>query len=135
MIKRRMKRSTLNEAMIEDIWTYWNKISDRTSCVMDARQQVADIVGCSVATVYRVVDACMEAQAGNVVTYSDRHPNRMLVTYVNNKFAKQAASETVKAESTTSDIRLLAESIKELAAAIEHRNHYMDLFSEVFKRS
>lgn len=127
MIKR-VKRVRLDEQMIDDIWHFWQRFNEKSLSKTATINRVADVIGCSHATVYRVVSACEEASAGKVVRY-DRlnYPNHMMVKYINEKFASsvKAESNTDNTEATSvemSDTALLAKSISELAAAMREQN-------------
>lgn len=121
---RRAKRVNLTQDMIDDIWLYWNRLNEPSRTV--AFNRIANIVGCSHATVYRVVSACEEAASGKVVKYDKlKCPNHMMADYINRKFAQPESVEVNDATADISDIRLLAESINNLAEAINERNAFM----------
>lgn len=123
MIKR-AKRINLTRDMIDDIWLYWNRINEPSRTA--AFNRIADIVGCSHATVYRVVSACEDAASGKVVKYDKlKYPNHMMTEYINQKFAQPELPETNDSTADVSDIALLAESINHLAEAINERNAFM----------
>lgn len=123
MIKR-VKRVSLTQDMIDDIWHYWNRLGESSRTA--AFNRIAGIVGCSHATVYRVVSACEEAASGKVVKYDKlKYPNHMMTEYINQKFAQPESVEVNEATDNTSDIRMLAESINNLAEAIKERNAFM----------
>ena len=127
MIKR-VKRVRLDEQMIDDIWHFWQRFNDSRQSRTSTIDRVAQVIGCSHATVYRVVSACEQASAGKVVRY-DRlnYPNHMMVNYINEKFASSdsSSSKVDTTEDTSvemSDTALLAKSISELAAAMREQN-------------
>lgn len=121
MIKKRAKYVRLDTEMIDDIWDCYLKIKDSSSSKDAACNRIAPFIGCSASTVYRVVIACEDAEAGKYLVHDpNKYPNAMMVDYINSKFAQPemvAIDQTEESES--SDIKLLAESIKVLAAAIE----------------
>ena len=122
MIKRR-KRVTLTEQMIDDIWLYWRRISETNVSKTAAINKVADMVGCSHATVYRVVSACEEASSGKVIAHDRlKYPNMMMVKYINTKFSQGEVDATTAKSDTKSDIAALAEALHHLASAIEKFN-------------
>lgn len=123
MIKR-AKRVNLTQDMIDDIWLYWNRLGESSRTA--AFNRIASIVGCSHATVYRVVSACEEAASGKVVKYDKlKYPNHMMAEYINQKFAQPESVQFNESKSEISDIRMLAESINHLAEAITERNVFM----------
>lgn len=140
MIKR-VKRVNLDKVMIDDIWLYWNRISEKSMSRTSAMDKVADIVGCSHTTVYRVIAACEAAHSGEVLKYDrKKYPNHMMVDYINQKFAshnllnatlKDAAKDEIVSKESISDTKLLANSISELAAAIREQNQIIKILSKV----
>lgn len=68
-----------------------------------------------------------------------------MVKYINQKFAtgvkessdidsKESTSTESNSSAESSDIKLLADSVNRLAAALEKQNEYAALFDKVFKR-
>ena len=149
-MNKRVQRVRLDEHMIDNIWYFWDVcFSGESSCKSSKTaviDKIANIVGCSHATVYRVVSACEEANSGRVVSYDRvKYPNIMMVKYINKKFAtgvkkssdidsKESTSTESNNSAESSDIKLLADSVNRLAAALEKQNEYAALFDKVFKR-
>lgn len=149
-MSKRVPRVRLDEHMIDNIWYFWDVCFSGESACKSSKtaviDKIANIVGCSHATVYRVVSACEEANSGRVVSYDRlKYPNIMMVKYINQKFAtgvkessdidsKESTSTKSNNSAESSDIKLLADSVNRLAAALEKQNEYAALFEKVFKR-
>lgn len=148
MIKR-VQRARLDERMIDNIWYFWDVCFNGESACKSSKtaviDKIANIVGCSHATVYRVVSACEEANSGRVVSYDRvKYPNAMMVKYINQKFAtgvtessdidsKESTSTESNSSAESSDTKLLADSVNRLAAAIEKQNEYAAVFTKSIK--
>lgn len=148
-MSKQVQRVRLDKQMIDNIWYFWDVcFSGESACKSSktvAIDRIANIVGCSHSTVYRVVSACEEANSGRVISYDRlKYPNAMMVKYINKKFAtgvkessdmdsKESTSTESNNSAESSDIKLLANSIDRLAAAIEKQNEYAAVFTKSVK--
>lgn len=142
MIKR-AKRTTLDATVIDDIWRYWKRVYETSETRTYAANEVARIVGCSSATVLRVVSAFEDVAAGNVIRHDPRkYPSKFMVDYINENFPCKKSSSNVSPISSgneptvnVSDIKMLVQSIDKLTEAINKRNELDEIFlSRVCRR-
>lgn len=87
-------RVTLTTDLIDQIWKEWNLLDPNHR----SENIVAGIVNVSIATVHRVVTACIHASYGNRVWHDPRKwPNAMMVKYLNEeKFAHAIAAKEAR---------------------------------------
>ena len=139
MIKKRSKTVITNN-LIDDIWFYYTnlKASNPTYSPVFIMRRIAEIINCSYTSVVRVIKGCSIAEQGDVIYYGNNSYglSKDSINYINEKFAtcKESSTETCDNSKESSDIKLLADSVNRLAAALEKQNEYVALFDKVFKR-
>ena len=133
MIQKKSKTVITND-LIDDIWFYYTRISDSPVSTM---RRIAEIVDCSYTSVVRVIKGCSIAEQGDVIYYGNNSYglSKDSINYINEKFGTCKESTTVACDNSkeSSDIKLLADSVNRLAAALEKQNEYVALFDKVFK--
>lgn len=139
MIQKKSKNVITNN-LIDDIWFYYTnlKASNPTYSPVFIMRRIAEIVDCSYTSVVRVIKGCSIAERGDVIYYGNNSYglSKDSINYINEKFAtcKEATCTESNNSAKSSDIKLLADSVNRLAAALEKQNEYAALFDNIFKR-
>lgn len=137
----RKSRVVLTTALMEEIWSHWVrfKVSRKDLAKTQKIKIIAELVDCSTATVTRVINAFTACESGEVITHDVlNYPNKLMVEYANRRFATPnilSSNDSKDSSSSKSDIQILAESIQNLANAINKQNEYMSVFDSLVHKN